>query len=209
MGNNWTYKSRPFVTVIIAVVLFSPALLGQEKRVYNHIDLSVGGFFEGGKNVQSPGIAIRLGYGADIKLTDRFSLMPGAGVRGQKAALGVLGNKGGSSDGLLFTDVLCQARYHFKHIIIGLGPNVSFAVANMNYGVENYGDPTHPLVGKKQFSTIDVGLVPSISVPFGKHWEFGVEAIIGLTNMRIRYEDANAGASTYMHTVSLFFGYRF
>ena len=198
--------------LLVAIVIFHfcfLTLFAQEKRVTNHVRISAGVFVESGDRSQSPGLAASLRYGADFSLSDHFSLMPGLGIRAQKAGLANWGNLGGGYDGLSFGDIVVQLRYRWDNLIIGLGPSLSFTLTNMQYGIEMTGKADSPLLGKPVFAPVDVSIVPSVSTPLGAHWELGVEAVVGLRNMLVNYEGAIGGASTYLNCMSVFLSYRF
>lgn len=199
--------------LLVAIVIFHfcfIALFAQENRMTHHIRISAGAFVESGDRFQSPGLAASLRYGADFRLNDHFSLMPGLGIRAQKAGLANWGNLGGGYDGLSFGDIVVQLRYRWEDLIIGLGPGLSFTLTNMQYGIEMTGRADSPLLGKPVFAPVDVSIVPSVSTPLGAHWELGVEAVVGLRNMLVNYEGANiGGASTYLNCMSVFLAYRF
>lgn len=197
------------VTIVIFHFCFI-ALFAQEKRVTNHVRISAGAFVESGDRSQSPGLVASLRYGADFRLNDHFSLMPGLGIRAQKAGVADWGKLGAVNDGLSFVDLVVQLRYRWDNLIVGLGPSLSFTLTNMQYGIEMTGRADSPLLGKPVFAPVDVGIVPSVSVPFGTRWELGVEAIVGLRNMLVNYEGANiGGTSTYLNCMSVFLSYRF
>ncbi|MBR1538183.1 MAG: hypothetical protein IJ636_01605, partial [Bacteroidales bacterium] len=168
----------------------------------------------------------RISYGLDIRTGERWSLMPGAGVRVQTASLLGMFAIGGDIDVMAAADAFCVLRYHIPvgedQIIIGLGPDVSF-LSRDNYYID--ADPMDPRNGLPKFYRFDYGLQPSITFRTGKHWQWGLEANFGLRNMRIPYEleyqhheagtcivdvhTAKVSGTTHLHTVSLTCGFFF
>ena len=156
-------------------------------------------------------------------MNDRWSLMPGAGLRLQTVSLLGLFAIGADIDVMAAADAFCVLRCHIPvgedQIIIGLGPDVSF-FSKDGYYID--ADPTDPRNGKQKFHRFDYGIQPSITFRTGKHWQWGLEANFGLRNMRIPYEfsytpywpDAEqthikVEGTTHFHTVSLTCGFFF
>ena len=167
----------------------------------------------------------RMSYGLDIRMNDRWSLMPGVGLRVQTASLLGMFAVGGDIDVMAAADAFCVLRYHIPvdedQIIIGLGPDVSF-LSKQGYYID--ADPTDPRNGQQKFYRFDYGIQPSITFRTGKHWQWGLEANIGLRNMRIPYEfrswhpslqpdeeisQVSVKGTTYLHTISLTCGFNF
>ena len=133
-----------------------------------------------------PGAVLRMSYGLDVKLGDKWSLMPGAGIRAQLGEVNHIGWVGGDPDGMSMADVFCQARFHFEsngdNIVVGLGPQFSYMVSPDTYYID--ADPNDPRDGKEKFEKWDIGLQPSIVFQSGKHWQWGFEASVGLRGKR-------------------------
>lgn len=229
-----------------AILLISfPAIQAQEiKKVESNLMINSGTFFETGSYAGNldwfellssadsfrptylllPGHVSRLSYGLDIRMSGRWSLMPGAGLRVQTASLLGMFAIGGDVDMMAAADAFCVLRYHIPvgedQIIIGLGPDVSFLSKNTYY-ID--ADPNDPRNGKPKFYRFDYGIQPSVTFRTGKHWQWGLEANFGLRNMRIPYElsyipswqpdaepaQVSVKGSTYLHTISLTCGFNF
>ena len=191
------------VYFILTVLLLSLGTLhAQEKKAAHQVSLGTGCFFESGSMTDSPGVALRLSYGCDIRLGGGWSVMPGVGVRVQKAAVGKWRRKGGSANGYACADAFFQVNYQpARDLVFGIGPVVSYALTCMKYDASSLGNPDSPLVGKDIYYALDFGIMPSILFPLSEHWRFGVEAIFGLRNLRIPYEETVAGASTRMNVI--------
>ena len=233
---------------VAAVLFFSlSSLQAQEhKRVESNLMINSGTFFETGSyygnmnwcelfsstssfhplHLFLPGHVVRLSYGLDIRMSDRWSLMPGAGLRAQTASLLGMFSIGGDVDVMAAADAFCVLRYHIPvgedQIIIGLGPDVSF-LSKDTYYID--ADPADPRNGKQKFYRFDYGIQPSITFRMGKHWQWGLEANFGLRNVRIPYElsyipsgpnaylqdpaQVSVKGSTHLHTIALTCGFYF
>ena len=175
-----------------------------------------------------PGHVFRISYGLDVIMNEHWSLMPGAGVRVQTASLLGMFAIGGDIDVMAAADAFCALRYHLptrsgNQIIFGLGPDVSRILWQSGYYID--ADPRDPRNGLQKFYNYDYGIQPSITLRMGKHWQFGLEANIGLRNMRIPYEleyqhhvpgsclvdvhTAKVSGTTHLHTVALTCGFHF
>lgn len=204
-------------TVICAALLVGiPAWLQAQpspKRLENHFMIGAGLFGETGNQARDifPGAVLRLSYGLDVKLTDNWSLMPGAGIRAQLGEVNHIGWLGGDPEGMSMADLFCQARYHFvladTKTVIGLGPQFSYMVSPDTYYVD--ADLDDPRNGKEKFERWDIGLQPSIVFQKGKHWQWGFEASVGLRNMLRQYPEYNVSGSVHLHNLMFICGWRF
>jgi hypothetical protein len=182
----------------------------QEAGVRHEIALSGGVFLESGTDAQSPGVALRFRYGVDIPLENGWSVMPGAGVRTQFADIRHVNNQLDgypNQDYLYYADVFCQIRYQISGInipvVFGLGPIMSVALTKTKLGIT----PDGPS-GLDKYHMLDLGLYPNLSFYLGGHWLVGLEAIVGLRNMRVHHDD-NDKSSTFMNMAGISIGYRF
>lgn len=240
---------RRLLPAILAILLaFSPALAQNNKRVESNLMFNSGTFFETGSCYSNmnwlemfsdmrsfrweylflPGHVSRISYGLDILMNDRWSLMPGLGLRAQTASVICMFAVGGDIDVLTAADAFCALRYHLptrsgNQIIFGLGPDVSRILWQSDYYID--ADPNDPLNGLQKFYKYDYGVQPSITFRKGKHWQFGLEANIGLRNMRIPYQleyydhlegtcltevrTIEVKGTTHLHTISLTCGFHF
>ena len=112
-------------------------------------------------------------------------------------------------DGMGILDVLCVARYHLNNgkVIIGLGPAFSYLVAPSIYAFD--GTPNDPLNGKEKNSRFDASLRPSVAFRPGKHFQWGLEAGIGLMNTLRQYPEYDVTGSLHLHYLALMCGWRF
>ena len=72
-----------------------------QKRLENQIMIGAGLFGETGNRARNvfPGAVLRLSYGLDVTLGDKWSLMPRAGIRAQLGELNHIGWEGGDQIG--------------------------------------------------------------------------------------------------------------
>lgn len=74
---------------LLSLMIFLLSVLSlsaqENKRFENNILLGAGVSLESGERAvdYNPGLVFRLSYGLDIRLNERWSVMPGAGLRGQ------------------------------------------------------------------------------------------------------------------------------
>lgn len=197
--------------LFIAFLLVGVGVSAQEsrpfKRVENQIQAGAGLFLETGKDYriksQNPGIVLRLSYGLDIRLSDHWSVMPGAGIRAQMG--GIFGDSW-DKDNMTLADCFVTARYHLEsaghRIVFGLGPAFSYMLSPVRYHESNF-------TGEK-YRRSDIGIQPSVTFLRGEHFQWGLEANIGLKDLRIVYMDLNTPFSpTYLNYLALTCGWRF
>ena len=81
-----------------------------QKRLENQIMIGAGLFGETGNRARNvfPGAVLRLSYGLDVKIGDKWSLMPGAGIRAQLGEVNHIGWVGGDPDGMAMADLFCR-----------------------------------------------------------------------------------------------------
>ena len=183
------------------------------KRVENYIQLGSGLFLESGylANEQNPGLVIRLSYGLDYRFNEKWSIMPEVGCRTEMGDYAHFSWVGNDPDYLDCYDFSISARYHLgtnaNRFVLGLGPAFSYVFSSDTYYID--AEPDNPLGGKEKFNKFDVGLKPSVSYLFGKHFQIGLEANIGLLNMRRQYPEYNRTGSTHMHYLAFTCGVHF
>lgn len=206
------------VIVIATLLVLSFSLVFAQnskawKRLENNVMLSAGLFGESGSHAQNvfPGLALRLSDGLDIRLDEHWSVMPGAGIRAQVGEINHIGWVGGDPESMAQADVFVAARYHFiansSSIVVGLGPALSYMVVPDSYYID--ADPTDPLNGKEKFKRFDLGLQPSVTFRHGKHFQWGLEASVGLLNAMKQYPEYRRTGSIHLHYLTLTCGLHF
>ena len=158
-----------------------------------------------------PGAVLRLSYGLDVQVGEKWSVMPGAGIRTQLGNVNMIGAVGGDMEGMSMADVFCQVRYRLEpegtRTVLYLGPQLSYMVSPDTYYID--WDPSDPRTQKEKFLRWDVGLQPGIIFQRGKHWQWGFEASIGLRNMLRPYPGYGIGGAVHLHNLMFICGWRF
>ena len=204
--------------VSVSLLCFTLAVLGtcavsaQErfsKPLESDIRLGAGLFAETGNHADKPGIALRVSYGLDIKINDRWSLMPGAGLKTQVSDIRHFGCIGGDLDQMSAADLFLDVRYRAAgKAVFSLGPQVSYMISPDTYYID--ADPRDPLNGKEKFYRWDIGLRPGLVFNVGEHRYWGFEALIGLRNMLRPYDfSARTQGSIYLHNLMFVYGWHF
>lgn len=180
------------------------------KSIESVVQLGGGLFLETGNDhrikEQNPGAVLRLSYGLDIRLNKKLSVMPGAGIRVENGGIKHWRDYGGDPDGLVYADVFLSGRYHLdagrQGVIIGLGPAFSYLVLPAYYDL--YNDKL------EKFSRYDIGIQPSVTFLTRTHFQWGLEANIGLLDLRERYPLINMPfGSTFLHYLAVTCGWHF
>lgn len=207
---------KKYAFLFIAFLLVGVGVSAQEsrpfKRVENQVQAGGGLFLETGKDYriksQNPGIVLRLSYGLDIRLGEHWSVMPGAGIRTQAGGILKSDKDRGftDKDNMTLADCFVTARYHLElaghRIVFGLGPAFSYMLSPARYHDANF-------TGEK-YRRSDIGIQPSVTFLCGEHFQWGLEANIGLKDLRIVYMDLNTPFSpTYLNYLALTCGWRF
>ena len=206
---------KRFLIIALALVAGASASAQEShtwKRLESNFGFAGGMFFETGNNTNDPGIVLRTSYGLDIRLNEEWSVMPGAGLRAQMSDIMHIGWVGGDPDGMAAADVYISARYHSEsdgaRIVFGLGPALSYMVAPDTYYID--ADPMDPMNGKEKFNRFDLGLQPSVTILRGRHFQWGVEANIGLLNaLKQYYTYGWIGGKVHLHYIALSCGWHF
>ena len=199
--------------IIISALLLSVSASAQEKAVQSNLMIGAGLFGETGNRAENvfPGAVLRLSYGLDVRINDTLSVMPGAGIRAQLGEINHIGWVGGDPDGMSMADFFCQVRLHSEsdgtRMVFGLGPQFSYMVVPDTYYID--ADPMDPRNGKEKFKSWDVGLQPSIVFQRGKHWQWGLEASVGVRNMLRQYPEYNVSGAIHLHNLMFICGFRF
>ena len=208
---------KKLLLISVALLAFMSASAQENpggKKLQNYIQFGAGAFTEAGYGFWevNPGAVLRMSYGLDIMLDDKWSVMPGLGSIIQMGPVTAFYSDGGDPDGMCMADVFCVARYHFQsgdgiNTIVGIGPQVSFMTLKDKYFVD--ADPWEPISGKPKFKDWDIGLQPSVVFLTRKHFHWGFEANFGLRNMRIQYPEYNRTGHTHFIDLMVTCGWHF
>ena len=207
---------KQLIVIALCLILANPASAQEArswKRMESNLQLGAGLFGETGRQARDvfPGLALRLSYGLDFRLDEKWSVMPGAGVFARQGEIHHLGWVGGDPEAMTMADVFCQLRYHFEaqgdRIVLGLGPELSYMIAPDRYYID--ADPMDPRGGKEKFEKWDIGLQPSLIFQTGKRFQWGFEANVGVRNMLRQYPEYNVTGRVHLHNLLFICGWRF
>ena len=209
-------QMKKFLFVLTAMLVSFSASAQQNaapKRLESNFQFGAGLFLESGYLAweENPGAVLRLSYGLDIRINDRWSLMPGVGLRAQLSQVDHFMAVGNDPDGMSLADLFVTARYRFEsegsRMVFGIGPALSFMTSADTYYVD--ADPTDPLNGREKFKRGDLGLQPSVVFLCGKHFQWGFEGSIGLLNAMRQYPEYNRTGSVHLHYLAVTCGWHF
>lgn len=203
------------VITLIAVIALSAAIPadGQNSRILeNYLQIGGGTFSElPDCHTGNPLGCIQASYGLDIKIADRWSVMPAAGIRIMDEYRFRLVD-GVDIDCPGFYDFSVALRYHSNirgtEVIWGLAP--VFAVINDqdNYYID-WPDKEPNLDGRKKFYPYDFGVRPGVQFLLGKHFMLGLEGYCGLRDIRIKYPELGMNDVTRIANLTIVGGFRF
>ena len=119
---------------------------------------------------------------------------------------------GSDYDHFNFIDIPIIVHYYLggdkgSWLTFGLGPVFSFCIGNDTYYIN--ADPKDPRNGLEKAKSFSFGLQPSITCPVGKHWKFGVEAYLNLTDMQKKYKNLGINGSRHIHHFAATVGFIF
>ena len=201
--------------VILAALLLASLSVGAQERKWEHrLYVGAGLMAERETDGNSSGLALKAGYGLSYHWSEQWSLKAGVAVRDvtQNGFKDVFDGFGGAVDGadddhFTFLDVPVIAHYHIGQgrgsWALGLGPVLSFCVGNETYYID--ADPQSPLSRLNKCKTFALGLQPSVTYRVSRHIEIGVEATLGLTNLKRTH--ALTTGSKRIHDVALTVGW--
>ena len=176
------------------------------KRLESNFQIAAGVYSQSGSraDIFTRGLAVNLSYGLDIRLDERWSLMPGIGAR--LLSQGILEPRavGADHDDFNYYDLFLCARYRYEtegtRFIVSLGPEVSREIFRDTYFLD--ADPSDPRNNVVKVKPYDFGLRPAWAVEVGRHWRFGVEGHIGLRNVLTQRNDLNLTGSLHLHDIT-------
>lgn len=168
------------------VLLCARPVQAQDRLLETDIQFGLGGF---SSISQDAGAVIQASLGLDIRLNERFSLMPFVGARLMSEGLLYIGAEGADYDFFNMLELGAAVRYHFADapVILGVAPYFSHMSDQDTYYVD--ADPSDPLNGQPKLKPSDFGFKPGVYVDIRKHMRLGLEASIGLKNSLIQYPE--------------------
>lgn len=190
------------ILLILFVLVSFNSYAQEKKRIEHNFQASVGKCDILVDGQSESGLMIKLGYGLNYYFSEQWSVMPSVAYReanekGLKTCL-----DGSDYDHFNFIDIPIIVQYYLggdkgSWLTFGFGPVFSFCVGNDTYYIN--ADPNDPHNGLKKAKSFSFGLQPSITCPVGKHWKFGVEAYLNLTDMQKKYENIGIKGSRHIH----------
>lgn len=167
-----------------------PSVFAQSyKTLEHHIVVGAGPSWPGEKGADVQALALSLGYGLDIRLSQHFSLMPH--IEGRTLVEGAFeGDMDGADyDSFGMFDFSVSARWHFTTeafpIVVGIAPYVSYATQRDEFYLDAF--PSAGINGKAKIRPWDFGLMPSLTLDVMRHLSFGAKANIGLLDVAASY----------------------
>ena len=199
--------------ILLLSIAVTACAQGRTKRFENIFLAGGGPFLESGSynGNNAPGLALRLSYGLDIRIDDSWSIMPGIGATGMVGDIRHLGWVGSDTDDYTSVDAFCDVRYHAEsegaRIVLGLGPSFCHSKAQDTYYID--ADPSDPRNRDHKFRKSGFGLRPSITFEHWGHFKWGIEANVGIRNMRIPHPGHNITGTTRFNNILIFAGIGF
>ena len=153
------------------------------------------------------GISFVVGYGLAYRFSPHWSVMPGVAWR----VIGPLGEsfEGTDDDAFWFVDIPLLGRYHTgigkRNWTFGIGPALSFCVRNETFYVD--ADPRSPLNHLDKCKAFTLGLQPTASYQFARHFNVGLDCFICLTDQKLHH--GMASGSKYIHSFTVRMAFNF
>jgi hypothetical protein len=195
------------IIILFLITVFSAS--AQEKRWENHFFLGQGGIVDFKDGSSKGGMSFVAGYGLSYRLSHQWSVMPGVTMRLVGETLPAENFDGYDYDVLSFLDVPFLVRYHTgigkRSWVFGIGPVLSYCVKNETYYVD--GDPRSPLNDLLKCKDFSLGLQPTISYQFARHFSVGLDSYICLTNLRRQYDIVDGRLFIHSFTVRMAFNF--
>lgn len=201
---------RSLLWVVFWVTWCSAGFSQEYKTFENNVQLGAG-FSWTDDDTSRTGMTLSLGYGLDIRLSEKFSLMPMLEYRSTSESMIRSGWDGADFNDFNFLDFSLSARWHLSSgkvpVVLGMAPYLSYVLERDTYYVD--ADPSHPLNGKSKLKPIDVGILPSVSFDVWKHFSLGAKMNIGLQNASEPYSFLHNQEKRYMKSIEVFLRVRF
>lgn len=206
-------NSRFILATLLAVIIFGAQASAQnEKKVTPVIEIGAGLSVEAdsGYGECVKGLSTELSLGLDIRIDDKWSVMPQIGLNAMLGDAWYLfrGYVGADYDVFSFFNASVLGRYRLEDgLAIGFGPAVYITEGKTTYYID--ANPSDPRVGLVKIKPWDIGLRASLTKDYGKHWSIGVLANAGLRDMLYQYPDVGITGHTHLFSLCLTVGYRF
>ncbi len=204
---------KRIITLIAAIVISAaiPADARNSRIMGNYLHIGGGTFTELPDRHISEPLCIQASYGLDIKIADKWSLMPAAGIR-IMSEYRFHDVDGGDIDCPGFYDFSVALRYHSDikgtKVIWGLAP-VFAAINDQDSYYLDWPAREPNLDGRTKFEPYDFGVKPGVYCLIGKHFMLGLEGYCGLRDIRIKYPELGMNNVTRIANLMVVGGFRF
>lgn len=201
------------LATLLSVIFFGVSASAQnEKKVTPVLEIGAGLSVEAysGYGECVKGLATELGFGLDIRLDDKWSVMPqiGHNIMFGDAWYLFRGYVGADYDVFSFYNAAVLGRFKLNDgVAIGLGPAVYITEGKSTYYID--ADPSDPRDGLVKIKPWDIGLRAALTKDYGRHWRIGALANVGLRNMLCQYPDVGIAGRTHLFSLCVTAGFRF
>lgn len=201
------------ILFVLFTVLCSASLHAQsEKKVTPVLEVGAGLSVKtnSGYGESVNGLATEFTLGLEIRLDDKWSVMPQIGHNLMLNDLKSLfaDYEGGDPDYFSFYNAAVLGRYKLEDgVAIGFGPAFYIIEDKDTYYID--ADPSDPRNGLAKMKPWDIGVRAALTKDCGKHWRIGALANIGLRNMLCQYPDAGITGHTHLFSFCFTAGFRF
>lgn len=204
---------RLFLATLLYVTFFGiSANAKSEKKITPVLEIGAGLSVEAdsGYGECVKGLATELSLGLDIRLDEKWSMMPqiGHNIMFGDAWYLFRGYVGADFDVYSFYNAAVLGRYKFDDgVAVGFGPAVYITEGETTYYID--ADPSDPRQGLVKIKLWDFGLRVALTKDYGKHWRIGALANAGLRNMLYQYPDVGITGHTHLFSLCVTAGFRF
>ena len=201
------------ISVVLLAVLCSVTINAQEARkVTPVLEIGTGLSVEANSGYGEcvKGLATELSFGLDIRLDEKWSMMPqiGHNIMFGDAWYLFRGYIGADYDVLSFYNASVLGRYKLDDgVAVGFGPAVFITEGESTYYID--ADPSDPRGGLVKIKPWDFGFRAALTNDYGKHWRLGVLANVGLRDMLYQHPDVGITGHTHLFSLCITGGFRF
>ena len=201
------------ISIVLFAVLCSVTINAQEvKKVTPVLEIGAGLSVEANSGYGEcvKGLATEFSFGLDIRLDDKWSVMPqiGHNIMFGDALYLFRGYIGADYDVYSFYNASILGRYKLDNgVAVGFGPAIYITEGKDTYYID--ADPSDPREGLVKIKPWDFGLRAALTKDYGKHWRIGALANVGLRDMLYQYPDVGITGHTHLFSLCFTAGFRF
>lgn len=201
------------ISIVLFAVLCSVTINAQEvKKVTPVLEIGAGLSVEANSGYGEcvKGLATEFSFGLDIRLDDKWSVMPqiGHNIMFGDAWYLFRGYIGADYDVYCFYNASILGRYKLDNgVAVGFGPAIYITEGKDTYYID--ADPSDPREGLVKIKPWDYGLRVALTKDYGKHWRIGALANVGLRDMLYQYPDVGITGHTRLFSLCFTAGFRF